>query len=113
MLRLGIGLELLFAVLAFGAVEDWSLAALEGGIGALFLVWATQGAISGRIEIVPSPLYWPATGFVLIVAAQLGLGLTAYRYANLVASTKCIAYGMLLFLTIQCLTDPRLAKTRF
>ena len=76
----------------------------------LFLGWAAGQVISGELEIQASPLYAPAFLFAAVVAAQLGFGLTAYRYATLIASLEYLAYGIVLFLTLQSLTNERSAK---
>lgn len=106
----GICALLFFAVLSFGAVETWSASILETGMALLFLAWGVRQAIAGELRIQPSPLYAPAVLFAAVVAVQLGFGITAYRYATLTASLEYLAYGILLFLTIQGLTGERSAK---
>ena len=97
----GICALLFFAVLSFGAVEEWAMSTLEVGFALLFLVWGAHQLISGKIGIRSSPLYAPALLFGAVVIAQCGFNLTAYRYVTLIASLQYLAYGMLLFLTIQ------------
>ena len=106
----GICALLFFAVLSFGAVEEWSVSVLEAGAALLFLAWAARQVISGQLQIEPSPLYAPAFLFAAVAAAQLGFGITANRYATLTASLEYLAYGILLFLTIQSFTGERSAK---
>ena len=106
----GICALLLFAVLAFGAVETWSASILEAGLALLFLAWAARQVISGELRIAASPLYAPAFLFATVVAAQLGFGITAYRHATFTSGLEYLAYGMLLFLTVQTLTGERSAK---
>jgi len=101
---------LFFAVLSFGAVEVWSVSILEAGLAVLFLTWAVRQVMAGELKVQASPLYAPAVLFAAVVAAQLGFGITAYRYATLMASLEYLAYGILLFLTIQGLTGERSAK---
>jgi O-antigen ligase len=109
-LLFGLCFMLFFAILSFGAVETWSVSIVEAGAAMLFLGWAAGQVISGELEIQASPLYAPAFLFAAVVAAQLGFGLTAYRYATLIASLEYLAYGIVLFLTLQSLTNERSAK---
>src|SRR5579872_904688 len=74
---------LFFAVLSFGAVEVWSVSILEAGLAVLFLTWAVRQVMAGELKVQASPLYAPAVLFAAVVAAQLGFGITAYRYATL------------------------------
>ena len=106
----GICALLFFAVLSYGAVEEWSVSILEAGLAVLFLAWAARQVIAGELKIAASPLYAPAFLFGMVVAAQLAFGLSAYRYATLIASLEYLAYGMLLFLTVQSLTGERSAQ---
>src|SRR5690348_15808933 len=106
----GICSLLFFGVLSFGAVESWSISILEAGTALLFLAWAGRRVIAGALKIEASPLYAPAFLFAAVVAAQLGFGITAYRYATLISSLQYLAYGILVFLTIQSLTNERSAK---
>jgi len=107
---IGICFLLFFGVLSFGAVETWSASILEAGTAMLFLAWAGRRVIDGGLTIQGSPLYAPAFLFGAVVAAQLGFGITSYRYATLISSLQYLAYGSLVFLTIQSLTNERSAK---
>jgi O-antigen ligase len=106
----GVCSMLFVAVLSFGAVETWSVTILEAGAAVLFLGWAAGQAIAGELRIQASPLYAPAFLFGAVVAAQLGFGLTSYRYATLISSLQYLAYGIVLFLTLQSLTNERSTK---
>jgi O-antigen ligase len=101
---------LFFAVLSFGAVEEWSVAILEAGLALLFLAWTGRQVLAGELRIQASPLYTPAVLFAAVVAAQLAFDITAYRYATFTAGLEYLAYGILLWLTIQSLTGERSAK---
>jgi len=107
----GISTLLFLGVLSFGAVETWSISILEVGLALLFLVWVGRQVISGGIEVRPSPLYPPVALFAIVVAAQLGFNITVYRYATLISSLEYVAYGILLFLTVQCVNNERSTKT--
>jgi O-antigen ligase len=106
----GICALLVVAILSFGAVEPWSMSILEVGAAVLFLAWATRQFLSGEIKIRSSPLYLPAALFGLAVILQLTFNLTAYRYATLIASFEYVAYGILLFLTVQSLLNAQCSK---
>lgn len=106
----GICALLFFAVLSFGAVEEWAIATLEVGVALLFLFWAAHQFISGQIKVRSSRLYAPALLFGSVVAAQCGFHLTAYRYATMIAALEYMAYGMLLFLAIQTLDGAQCSK---
>lgn len=106
---------LLFAVLAFGATEPWSLFLLRSGAALLLLVWALGRAFAADAKIVLSPLFAPAGAFLGVIALQWA-ALSAYRYATMVEGLNYIAYGILLFLAMQCLrteADARLVVTVF
>lgn len=96
---------LLFGPLAFGAVEAWSTSIIEVGAGLLFLLWATQQAVSGKLEVVPSPLFLPALLFGSLVLWQVAAGQTAYRAATVSMAMLYCSYGLLSFLVIQVLSE--------
>jgi O-antigen ligase len=102
LLLLGLGMVIAFSMLAFGATEPWAELILECGAAALFLLWAARQATEGAIEVRPSPLYFPALAFALLVAVQLVTGISVYRYATLHEAMRYLAYGMLMFVAIQC-----------
>lgn len=109
-LLFGLCFMLFFGVLSFGAVETWSVSIVEAVAVVLFLGWGAGQVISGQLKIEGSPLYAPAFLFAAVVAAQLGFGLTAYRYVTLISSLEYLAYGVVLFLTLQSLTNEDSAK---
>lgn len=102
---------LFFGVLAFGAVEEWSISILEVGLAVLFLVWASRQAASGVVNIQPSPLYAPALLFAAVVTVQLGLNITSYRYMTFIAALEYLGYGILLFLTVNSVVNENSTKT--
>ena len=102
LLLLGLGIVIGFAVLAFGTTEPWSELILECAAAALFLLWAARQMVQGAIEVRPSPLYLPALAFALLVAVQLVTGISVYRYATLQEAIRYLAYGLLMFVAIQC-----------
>ena len=107
----GICALLFFAVLSFGAVEEWSISILEAGIALLLMVWAVHQTFRGEVNLQSNPLYAPGILFGAVALVQLAFNLTSYRYATLIASREYLGYGILLFLTINSITNERSAKT--
>ena len=101
---------LFFAVLSFGGVEEWARSTLEVGFTLLFLFWAAHQLISGQVRLRSSPLYAPALLFGAVVIAQCAFKLTVYPYVTLIAGLQYLAYGMLLFLTIQSVDREKYSK---
>ena len=106
----GICALLFFSVLSFGAVEEWAISSLEIGFAFLFLLWAAQQVISGEVRIQSSPLYAPTVLFGIVVLIQCVFGVTAYRYVTLIAARQYLAYGVLLFLTIDAVNGRDISK---
>ena len=102
LLVLGLGLVLALAVLAFGATEPWSEFMLECGAAVLFALWAVRQFLAGEVRLRPSPLYLPALAFALLVCAQLALSISAYGYATRLEAYRYLAYGLLMFVAVQC-----------
>jgi O-antigen ligase len=101
-------LALLFAsVLAFGAVETWSMAMLELGVALLLAAWAMVQAARGRVWLRLSPLFPPAALFAAVAAVQLLAGISQYKYETWLSVLLYAAYGVLLFLTAQFLRTKR------
>jgi len=99
----GVAALLLFAPLAFGATQPWSIFVLEGGADLVFVLWAVKQINSPDLRIQLNPLFGPMTVFGLLVLAQLVSGRTAYRHATLFVGLQWLAYAILAFLLIQCL----------
>ena len=72
-LVLGLCVLLIFAVLAFGAVEEWSTFAFEAGAAVLFLVWAGKQLVSKELKLSQNPLYLPAFLFFGLILTQIVL----------------------------------------
>jgi len=94
---------LLFAPLAFGAVEAWSIFVLEAGSAALFGLWAIRQYRRGELIVYDNPVFRPMAAFAALLILQIGFHLTAYRYQTVSNSLLYAAYGMLCFLVVQCL----------
>ena len=99
---------LVFGVVAFGAVEPWSVFAFETGALLLFTVWVVKHLASGKFSIAWNPLY---PGFALVavaVAIQLSVGLTVYGYATQQQAMKYVAYLFLVVVASDCFRSPTL-----
>ena len=94
---------LLFAPLAFGAVETWSISIMQVGAGLLFALWASRQATVGKLETLGSPLFLPMLLFASLIVCQLATGQTAYRAQTFSAALLYGCYGLLFFLVVQCL----------
>jgi O-antigen ligase len=94
---------LLLGPLAFGGVEPWAIFSLEAGAGVLFIVWIAWRFFSNELSIAWSPLFPPILLFAALAALQIVTRRTAYRYATLSSGLLYGAYGLLCFLTVQCL----------
>jgi O-antigen ligase len=104
-LVLGLCSLLIFAVLAFGAVEEWSTFAFEAGAAVLFMVWAGAQIVSGQVELSKNPLYLPALLFFGLILAQLTLRLSAYGYATKYETLKYVSYGLVLLIGAECVRE--------
>jgi len=94
---------LLFAPLAFGAVEAWSIFVLEAATAGLLIVW-----MSGRLRGVPAPLrenalFGPMLAFSALVGIQLAAGVSSYRYVTWTSALLFSSYAILCFLLSQTL----------
>ena len=104
-LVLGLCALLIFAVLAFGAVQEWSTFAFEAGAAVLFLVWAGKQSVSRQMKLSKNPLYPPALFFFLLVLAQLGLRTSAYWYVTKYEVLQYISYGIVLLIVAECVRE--------
>src|SRR5437764_10959798 len=98
---------LCFAILAFGAVEEWSVLVLEIASAMLFAGWAGQQILKGDIDVSPNHIYWPMFGFALVIASQIVLRLSAYAYATEVQAMRFVCYALLMFVATQVLRAPQ------
>ena len=110
---LGVCGMLISSVLAFGAVERWSIALLECGAGGLFVLWMGREIVSGQISVRPSPLYAPGGLLIGIIAVQIGFSATAYRYITVVSALQFVAFGIVFFVTLQTASGVKSAQVIF
>jgi len=96
---------LFFAVLAFGAVQEWSTFAFEAAAAVLFLVWAGKQVVSGQLTLSQNPLYLPALFFFALLIAQVILHSSAYGYVTKYEVLQYVAYGILLLIAAECVQD--------
>ena len=96
---------LIFAVLSFGAVEEWSTFVFEAGAGILFLVWVGQHVVSRQVKLSKNPLYLPALLFFLLLLAQVGLRTSAYGYVTKYEALQYVSYGIVLLIAVECVRE--------
>ncbi len=94
---------LLLAPLAFGAVEPWSIFALEACAMLLLAVWAARQWINRELNLFDNVLYHPMAAFFALVLLQWLAGTTAYRLVTYSHLLLYAAYGMLAFVVTQTL----------
>src|SRR6202049_2984165 len=105
LLVLGFCALLIFAVLAFGAVDEWSTFAFEAGAALLFLVWAGEKLASNKIELSKNPLYLPAFLFFGLIVAQLALRRSAYPYVTNYEALQYVSYGIVLLIGAESVRE--------
>jgi O-antigen ligase len=99
--RVGICCLLAFAVLAFGAVEEWSQAVLEVGASVLLVIWAVQLYKRKTEQLSIPPEFPPLCAFALVIVVQLVFHLTASRYYTRIELQLLITYLMVVILMSQ------------
>jgi O-antigen ligase len=104
-LVLGLCALLIFAVLAFGAVEEWSTFAFEAGAVVLFLIWAGKQFVSRQVKLSKNPLYPPALFFFVLLLAQVGLRASAYGYVTKYEVLQYVSYGIVLLIAAECVRE--------
>jgi O-antigen ligase len=101
---------LIFAVLAFGAVEEWSTFAFEAGAAVLFLVWAGKQLVSRQVTLSKNPLYSPVLFFFVLLLAQVGLRTSAYGYVTKYEVLQYVSYGIVLLIAAECVREEDVRK---
>jgi O-antigen ligase len=94
---------LLFGPLAFGAVESWSIFAIETGSALLMLLWLGKQAFEVEIQVRRNSLFLPMGVFGGLIGTQLVFQTTAYPHATKELALRYAAYGALCFLASQTL----------
>src|SRR6516165_10489607 len=101
LVRVGICCLLGFAVLAFGATEEWSQAVLEVAAAFLLVFWAVEQYRHRAEQLVLPPEFLPLVAFALVALVQLAFGLTASRYYTRVDLQLLTVYLVVMFLIAQ------------
>jgi O-antigen ligase len=96
---------LIFAVLAFGAVEEWSTFAFEAGAAVLFLVWAGKQFVSRELTLSKNALYPPALFFFVLLLAQVALRRSAYGYVTKYEVLQYVSYGIVLLIAAESVRE--------
>src|SRR5215469_10248824 len=106
----GLCVLLMFGVLAFGTVEEWSIFLFEAGATALFLVWAAKQLLSRQVKLLPNPLYLPALLFFLLICAQIAFNASAYPYVTRYGALEYVSYGIVLLIASESLRKKQARK---
>src|ERR1700730_7328758 len=109
-LVLGFCALLIFAVLAFGAVDEWATFAFEAGAALLFLIWAGEKLVSKKIELSKNPLYLPAFLFFGLILAQIALRRSASGYATHYEALQYVSYGIVLLIGAESVREESARK---
>lgn len=104
-LVVGLGTLLIFAVLAFGAVQEWSTFVFEAGAAVLFLGWAGEQVGLGRVKLSGNPLYPPALFFFVLLVAQVAARTSAYGYVTKYELLQYVSYGIVLLIAAECVRE--------
>ena len=96
---------LIFAVLAYGAVDEWSTFVFESGAALLFLAWAGKQVVSGQLKLAKNPLYAPALFFFGLILAQIALGRSAYGYVTKYEALQYVSYGVVLLVAAEWIQE--------
>lgn len=99
--RVGICILLTFAVLSFGAVEEWAQAVLEVLASILLLLWAIRMCFRKEEQLLIPPEFPPLFAFGLVAVTQFVFHLTASRYFTRVELQLLAAYLIVIFLMAQ------------
>jgi len=94
---------LLFAPLAFGAVEPWAIFVIEIAAVAFMTVWSLGQVRSGSLVITGNPVFLPMCVFGALILFQTA-GFSGYQHATRSAFQLYVAYGCACFLITQILT---------
>jgi len=103
-IRVGICVLLAFAVLSFGAVEEWAQAVLGLGASVLLAYWALrQYFLDAEPISIPQEIA-PLCALALLGVLQLVFSLTMSRYATRMELQLLFTYVVLIFLMAQSFT---------
>lgn len=103
--RVAICCLLAFAVLAFGATEEWSQAVLEVAASVLLIAWAIQMFIRKADQLIIAPEFLSLLAFGVVALVQFFFHLTASRYFTRVELQLLATYLIVLFLMAQAFSQ--------
>ena len=92
LVRVGICCLLAFAVLSFGAVEEWSQAVLEVGASLLLVFWAIRLYYRKADQLYIPPEIFPFAAFALVAVLQVVFHRTASRYFTRIELQLLLTY---------------------
>ncbi len=104
---------LIFGPLAMGVVHDWSIAVFETGAAVVLLLWMLWHISSAEIRVRWSPLFAPMLVLFALVVGQIVFHRTVYLYDTLSELWLTVAYGILLFVTVQVVWSDDALLLRF
>ncbi|HUR36987.1 MAG TPA: O-antigen ligase family protein [Terriglobales bacterium] len=95
---------LVFAPLAFGAVEAWAVFVLQAAMAVIALLLIANSIVNpGSASGLSNLALLPAGFFLALVGLQLGLNLSLYRHATYVEGLRVVAYAIGFVAALQCL----------
>jgi len=106
----GLGVTLVFGILAFGAVQEWSAFVFEVAASVLFLTWARKQWDFGQVQLSKNPLYLPALFFFVLLVAQVALHTSAYAYITRYEVLQYVSYGMVMLIAAECVLAEAVRK---
>jgi O-antigen ligase len=101
LIRVGICCLLAFAVLSFGAVEEWSQAVLAVGASLLLVFWAIRLYYRKADQLYIPPEIFPFAAFALVALLQVVFHRTASRYFTRIELQLLLTYLIVVFLMSQ------------
>jgi O-antigen ligase len=107
LVRVGICCLLAFAVLSFGAVEEWSQAVLAVGASLLLVFWAIHLYYRKADQLYIPPEIFPFAAFALVAVLQVVFHRTASRYFTRIELQLLLTYLIVVFLMSQAYTRTR------
>src|SRR5579864_7622197 len=109
-LAFGLSAVLIFGVLAFGAVYEWTTFGFEAGATLLFLIWATKQILSNEIRLTNNALYLPASLFAAVILVQILFRRSAYGYITKYEAARYVAYGIAVLIAGECIKTEEIRK---
>src|ERR1700758_845732 len=106
----GLGATLVFAILAFGAVQEWSTFVFEAAASVLFLTWARKQWTFGQVQLSRNPLYAPTLFFCVLLVAQVLLRTSAYAYITRYEVLQYVSYGIVMLIAAECILAEAVRK---